>query len=218
MDFGPALHRQHAHRPEWGAGRQHTPWPRTAPRRPAVMFLLIMEVLNALLRKADDCQLLQSLGVRGIALYANDLILFVRPKARDLTALREVFNLFEGASGLGCNLAKCQMVPIRCTEQQALLAAEAFPCQVGTFPIKYLGAPLSVTKLPKTEWQPLIDRVADRLPPWKGQLMNRSGRLELIRSTLTTMAIHVSICLGLPPWVIEARFLKLSSGPEQWWC
>jgi hypothetical protein len=49
----------------------------------------------------------------------------------------------------------------------------------------------------------LIDKVADRLPPWKGRLMNRSGRLELIKSMLLAMAIHVSIYMGLPSWVIK---------------
>jgi hypothetical protein len=50
----------------------------------------------------------------------------------------------------------------------------------------------------------MIDRVTDRLPPWKGQLMNRSDRLELIKSTLTAMVVYISICMGLPPWVIKA--------------
>jgi hypothetical protein len=64
--------------------------------------------------------------------------------------------------------------------------------------------PLLVWKLPKSSWQPMIDRVTDRLPPWKGQLMNCSGRLELIKSTLTAMVVYISICMGLPPWVIKA--------------
>jgi hypothetical protein len=33
--------------------------------------------------------------------------------------------------------------------------------------------------------------------------MNRSGRLELIKSMLLAMAIHVSIYMGLPSWVIK---------------
>jgi hypothetical protein len=40
--------------------------------------------------------------------------------------------------------------------------------------------------------------------PQKGMLMNRNGRLELIKSTLSSMAVYISICMGLPPWVIKA--------------
>jgi hypothetical protein len=173
-----------------------------------MLFLLIMEVLSTLLYRADDWQLLQDLGVHAIthhaALYADDLNLFVKLEAWDLLALWEVFNLFDGASGLGYNLTKSQMVPIWCIEQQALMAVEAFPYQIRTFPIQYLGLPLLVWKLPKSAWQPLIDMVADMLRRWKGQLLNRDGRLELIRSTLSAMVIHVSNCMGLPPWVIKA--------------
>jgi hypothetical protein len=34
--------------------------------------------------------------------------------------------------------------------------------------------------------------------------MNRSGRLELIKSMLLAMVIYISICMGLPPWLIKA--------------
>jgi hypothetical protein len=66
--------------------------------------------------------LVEGLKVRSIpyrtSLYADDLVLFVCPNARDLQLIRSVFNIFEGASGRGCNLAKCQLTPIRCDEEQ----------------------------------------------------------------------------------------------------
>jgi hypothetical protein len=37
-------------------------------------------------------------------LYADELI---RPHSEDLQVMRHIFSIFEGASGLGCNLAKC---------------------------------------------------------------------------------------------------------------
>lgn len=37
---------------------------------------------------------------------------------------------------------------------------------------EYLGMPLSVTKLPKSELQPLVDAMANRLPTWKVRLLN----------------------------------------------
>jgi hypothetical protein len=37
---------------------------------------------------------------------------------QDLLALREIFGIFEGASGLGYNLAKCQLIPIHYSEDQ----------------------------------------------------------------------------------------------------
>jgi hypothetical protein len=61
-----------------------------------------------------------------------------------------------------------------------------------------------VWKLPKSALQPIIDNVADKLPPWKGQLMNRSDRLVLTKTTLTIMVVYISICMDLPPWMHRA--------------
>jgi hypothetical protein len=72
------------------------------------------------------------------------------------------------------------------------------------FPLKYLGIPLSVHKLSKASLQPLSDCVADKLQTWKGNLMHRSGRLALIKSTLSAIPIYTSIGVDLPPWVIKA--------------
>jgi hypothetical protein len=73
--------------------------------------------------------------------------------------------------------------------------------------MKYLDIPLSTTKLLKCVWQPLVDKVADKLPLWKGQLLQCTGRLTLIRTTLPAIPVFTTISLELPHWVI-----KVSSG------
>jgi hypothetical protein len=87
-----------------------------------MMFILTMEVLSAIIHCADDWALLEDLKIRAIpyriSLYANDLVLFVRPNAQDLQLMRSVFSMFGGASSLGCNLAKCQLTLIRCDQGQ----------------------------------------------------------------------------------------------------
>jgi hypothetical protein len=48
----------------------------------------MMEVLNAMIYKADEWNLLENLGVRAIPyhtlMYADDLILFTKPNEQDL--------------------------------------------------------------------------------------------------------------------------------------
>jgi hypothetical protein len=131
-----------------------------------MMFLLIMEVLNELIRKAGDWALFQQHGVHSrpyhTSLYADNMIIFLSPT--NLQLAQDIFSLFEGCSGLGCNVAKFQMIPIHCDEQQIQLATSLFPCQLMDFPLKYLGIPLSVRKLDKFTLQPLVDRMADMLP------------------------------------------------------
>jgi hypothetical protein len=69
-----------------------------------MLFLLIMEVLSALICIADDWSLLQDLGVCSIphrtTFYTDDLILVIRSAARDMHALCNIFTMFEGVFGL----------------------------------------------------------------------------------------------------------------------
>jgi hypothetical protein len=53
-----------------------------------MLFLLMMEALNALIRKADSWSLLQPLGINGLphrtAVYTDDMVLFIHSAAADL--------------------------------------------------------------------------------------------------------------------------------------
>jgi hypothetical protein len=98
-----------------------------------MMFILIMDVLNTIICQADDWALLEGLKVRAIpyrvSFYADNLVLFICPNAQDLQLMHLVFTMFEGTSGLGCNLNKCHLTLIRCDEGQIQLALNSFPCQ-----------------------------------------------------------------------------------------
>jgi hypothetical protein len=54
--------------------------------------------------------------------------------------------------------------------KQVLLVQPLFPCPLVHPPFKYIGVPLSVHKLKKTDLHPLVDEAADRLPTWKDRL------------------------------------------------
>jgi hypothetical protein len=92
------------------------------------------------------------------------------------------------------------MVSIRCDEQQIQLATSY---QLTDFPLKYLEIPLSVCKLDKVTLQPLVDRMEYMLPVLKGRLMHHNCRLVLIKTTLATIPVHMSIRIGLLPWLIK---------------
>jgi hypothetical protein len=113
-------------------------------------------------------------------------------------------DLFQDSSGLGCNLAKCQIAPMRCSDDQIAEAVSAFPCQTVEFPVKYLGIPWSIKKLPKSALQLLLDWVANSQPIWKGRLTHRSDRLTLTKTTMSAVLVYTSISIGLPPWLLKA--------------
>ena len=72
-----------------------------------------------------------------------------------------------------------------------------------SFPITYLGIPLAIRKLRKNDMQPLIDKVAKRLPSWKSNLLNKAGRTVLIRCTLSAIPTHTALAVRISPWAIQ---------------
>jgi hypothetical protein len=62
-----------------------------------MLFLLVMEMLNALIRKAEEWSLFQLLGVHAIPhltpMYTDDLIMFLSLVASDLQMARNIFTL-----------------------------------------------------------------------------------------------------------------------------
>jgi hypothetical protein len=173
-----------------------------------MLFLLVMEVLSAMFRRADGWSLFQPLGVwpipHRVSLYADDMVSFVAPQQQDLQLAHDILQVFKGASRIGYNMVKCQLAPIRCSEEQTALVVTLFLCLKVDFLLKYLGLPLSTSKLPKSALLPLADRIADKLPAWKGMMLQRSGHLTLIKTTPCVVPIYNSINISLSRWLIKA--------------
>ncbi len=134
-----------------------------------MLFILVMDVLNAMLCKASNSGSFLPLNDRAIrhraSLYADDLVLFLSPVRQDLEFIQGILSVFGAASGLRTNFTKCSITPIRCSVLDLELVQSSFPCSISEFPCTYLGIPLSVRKLPKAALQPLVDKVSHRLPP-----------------------------------------------------
>jgi hypothetical protein len=58
--------------------------------------------------------------------------------------------------------------------------------------------------LPKLAFQPLVDKVVDRLLAWKGKLLHQSDRLTLVKTTLSSIPIYIAINLELRLWLYKA--------------
>jgi hypothetical protein len=164
------------------------------------LFVLIMNTLNRALTRAIELGILRRLARRELAttvsLYADDVVIFCHPDETELRAIRGILELFGHASGLHTKFAKCSVSAIACTEEVATAAAGVMECQFAPFPVKYLGIPLSIRRLPGEAFQPVVDRLADKLPTWKASMMPRAGRLALVRSVLAAIPLHQLMVLS----------------------
>ena len=94
-------------------------------------------------------------------------------------------------------------VLIRGTEEDQNRIANNLQYAIGKFPCNYLGIPLSINQLTKTEWQPLFDQVKKFILAWQKCLIHRPGRLVLIKSVVSARPIHQLMILDAPAWVFE---------------
>jgi hypothetical protein len=172
-----------------------------------MLFVISMEALNSLILRADRHRTLTPLP--GLAtstrasLYADDLVVLIKPTQQELHCLNNILLLFAGASGLVTNVEKCVATPIRCTKDMIDVVKQVFPCVVAPFPCNYLGIPLSLRRLRRAEEQVLVDAVAARIPTWKSGLLTHAGRVLLTKVTLFAVPVHLSIACCLSTWAIE---------------
>jgi hypothetical protein len=85
---------------------------------------------------------------------------------------------------------------------------ESWPTLESRSPITYLGMPLSLRNLTKVDLDPWLLKFGSKTAMWKGRLMAKSGRLVLLKSGLTALAIYMMTVHKLPAWVWK-RLLQI---------
>jgi len=167
-----------------------------------MLFILVMDVFNALMNHAAEMNMLQPLAVQGakhrFSFYADDEVVFLQPSSVDHHTIMLVLQIFGHALGLKTNMTKSSVKPIQCSEKDLVLTSNILLCAVKGFPCTYLGQTLTIRKPTKSGLWPLVDKVVDHLPGWKSSLMNRAGRLIMVGVVLTDTTIHYLIALDLP--------------------
>jgi hypothetical protein len=167
-----------------------------------------MEVLHYALEKATQEGHLAPLAALGLrqrtSIYANDVVAFLRPRVEDLRAFAAILDDFGTVSGLRTNLSKCSAHLIRCPTEVGELVVQELGCPVLPFPMRYLGLPLGLKKPTAAQLQYLVEAVANRLPGWRASMLNRAGRLELVRSTLAAIPIFALMSLDVQAEILLA--------------
>jgi hypothetical protein len=70
-----------------------------------------------------------------------------------------VMTYFEKMSRMMINYHRSYLTSINLEEEEIQNYAYIFCCKIGTFPFKYLGAPLHYEKLRREDIQPTVDMI-----------------------------------------------------------
>uniref|UniRef100_A0A8I6XKE9 Reverse transcriptase domain-containing protein n=1 Tax=Hordeum vulgare subsp. vulgare TaxID=112509 RepID=A0A8I6XKE9_HORVV len=179
-----------------------------------LLFVLAADALARLMHRALHTGILRRLHPRRniptISLYADDVMMFFHAEMEEVVAVKSILGIFETASGLRVNYGKSSATTLHGGEDADALL-EALGCQPAALPIMYLGIPLSYRRPSAAQMQPLVDAVAGRLPSWKAWLMNKAGRLALVKSVLSAIPIHQMLALS-PPKKTLKQLEKIQRG------
>jgi hypothetical protein len=88
---------------------------------------------------------------------------------------------FEWLFGLKINYHKSEAFTFGLGEEDSRRVANMLNCQLGKLPMKYLGIPLSDSSLGMGVFAGVVDKVAKRMPPWKGKNSSSGGEACLVQ-------------------------------------
>lgn len=80
-------------------------------------------------------------------MYADDAVICTNPRKEDISCIMEIMSAFGEATGLKINMQKSTVAMIRCAGIDMDEVLQDFPGPRVTFPMQYLGLPLTLGRL-----------------------------------------------------------------------
>ena len=105
---------------------------------------------------------------------------------------------FASISDLHINANKSSIFATGQTITPLLEEAAHIGIKVEKLPVRYLGMPLTTKALTKQDYEPLIDRVRSRMLSCRNKCLSYAGRLQLIKSVISSIVNFWSQAFILP--------------------
>nr|GEW37595.1 hypothetical protein [Tanacetum cinerariifolium] len=172
-------------------------------------FTLVMEILTLMLqrgvRNANSftyhrfCSKMELINL----CFADDLFLFAHGDTDSIRVINEALDEFKEASGLVPSLPNSKAYFCNVLNITKIAILHILPFEEGNLLVKYLGVPLVTSRLAFRDCKELIEKVQARVDDWKNKFLSVAGRLQLIRSVLSSMHIYWASIFILPSHVLS---------------
>jgi hypothetical protein len=106
-------------------------------------------------------------------------------------------------SGLKINFHKSELYCFGKAKEHEREYAQLFGCRAGSTPFRYLGIPMHHKRLSNKHWSMIEEKFQKKLASWKGNLLSVGGRLVLINSVLTSIAMSMLSFFEVPKGVLK---------------
>ena len=146
------------------------------------LFNLVVECLTKMIKNAPKNKLIVGLasdlipGGVAVLQYADDTIICIEDDVDEAVNLKLLLYMFEMMSGLKVNFQKSEILTMGGDESVVNKYAEIFDCEVGSFPLKYLGMPVSYANLKTSDWEFIVSKYLKRFESWIGNDSLNGGK------------------------------------------
>ena len=172
-----------------------------------ILFNIVADMLTLFINRAKEENQLSGVvphlldGGLSILQYADDTILFLEHSLEQALSMKTILCAFEQLSGLKINFHKSEIFCFGDAKNFERQYMEMFGCQVGEFPIRYLGIPIHFRRLSNNDWLKVQERFEKRLSSWKEKNLSAGGRLTLINSVLSSLPMYMMSFFEIPKGV-----------------
>ncbi|KAG7536572.1 Reverse transcriptase domain [Arabidopsis suecica] len=130
--------------------------------------------------------------------FADDILVFTDGTPQSLHGTLAVFTNFAHMSGLNINISKSYIFAAgrgKLCLEQAVVNSGLEVCEL---PIRYLGLPLTTKAMTRVDYEPLIDKIRNRLASWTTRYLSYAGRAQLMKSVIASITNFWSSVFTLP--------------------
>ena len=113
-------------------------------------------------------------------MFADDVIIFSKAHLPALQITKSTLEKFHQVAGLKANPDKSQIVCRGCNSQLLQQCLEITGYTEGSLLMKYLGFPITASKLSKLECHILVEKITGRMKQWSTRNLSFAGRAQLI--------------------------------------
>ena len=121
--------------------------------------------------------------------FADDTLFMCEDSYNSVFAIKAILRCYEIASRLKINFHKSKLVGINVESSSIEVYAKTLNCTLMRVPFKYLGIEVGGNPRKKQFWEPILNKLRDKLCVWKWRFLSLAGRICLIKSVSSFLLI-----------------------------
>jgi len=151
----------------------------------------VAENLTGLVRQAHKVNLLQGVKVGRhevdvcMLQFADDTLFLCETAYDNVVAIKAIMRCYELASGFKINFSKSKMADINVERNSLVCFAKSLNCTQMMVPFMYLGG----NPRKKQFWEPMVNKISNKLSFGKGRFLSLARRICLIKSVFIVVPL-----------------------------